>query len=246
MIQISSGEQSTLRLTHALLLYKGGDGNGSVEYSSLHPIEESKRGAVIGAGHPTSKAALAGILKDLSPKKNTLFDIIPSGMISSGPHHLVWYCKPQTRQVWFRNDRLGGEVSAPVPHPGTVFVLFRDDWYVFAVKSQYRPDEEDELYIAPYFNVWEGGKICTGNVTLPKGKQRWNTVAWEEAFYRSFFTHINGHEKTGIVSFSGGAFAFWKKMLNGKYKTFPERHLVPTGATLSKTLTAIFKEGGSK
>ena len=43
--------------------------------------------------------------------------------------------------------------------------------------------------------------------------------AWNAAFLRSFFTHPNSKGK--LVRYRGGAYAFWRDMLDGKFKPFP-------------------------
>ena len=84
------------------------------------------------------------------------------------------------------------------------------------------------------FNVWEGGDICRGNVQVPEGTTTEKIDAWNAAFLGSFFTHPNGKGK--LVRYRGGAYPFWRDMLDGKFKKFPERVLVDVKTTLGKLL----------
>lgn len=244
MVQTTCHVPDTFRLTHAVLLYRG---SHSVEYSSIHAVEHTDRGMVIGAGHPASKTALIGLLEDLKPKKKKAaasIEVFAPNLLSKGAGHLVWYCKPQLRQVWFNCTEFDGKVSAVVPHPGLVFSVSSKGWQVFAVKGDQRPEAETEIFVAPYFNVWAGGGICAGNVDVPKREMKWNSAAWEEAFFRSYFTHINIREKNKLVKFGKGPYAFWRNMLAGKYRKFPEQYLVTTGKSLAETLNGTLKKGG--
>lgn len=242
MIQTSVHASDELVLRNALLLYR--PAHGGEEYVAMHDVEHTPQGPIIGAGQPVTKAALQRMLLDLGPKKQKQpVEIIPANLLSKSPNHLAWYCEPKDRQVWFKCEQLGGEVTKVVPHPGLVFVVSQSGWHVFAVKGNQRPQADTELCVAPYLNCWEGGGICTGNVTTPKGKMRWNTTAWEEAFFRSYFTHINIQGKNKLVKFGKGAYAFWRSMLAGNHKKFPEKYLVATGMTLSQTLQRVLKGG---
>ena len=58
--------------------------------------------------------------------------------------------------------------------------------------------------------------------------------AWNDAFFGSFFTHPNVHGK--LVTYKGGAFKFWRDMLDGRHGEFPEHVLVPAKRTLADAL----------
>ena len=231
-----------MRLTNAILLYQG-NWQDSAGFCSVHPVQETPNGPVIGSGHPASKSAILGLVQDLLPRnKQDQLEIIPANLLCKGAGFMAWYCKPQFRQLWFNNPKLGGQVTANVPHPGIVFIVTQRQWYVFAVAGDERPEANTELHVAPYFNVWDGGRICTGNVDVPKGKMKWNSKAWEEAFFRSNFTHPNIHEKNRLLRYAAGPIAFWRMMLEGKKKQFPQKALVATGKTLAQTLQSILKK----
>lgn len=121
--------------------------------------------------------------------------------------------------------------SGVVPHPGLVFAVSGRVWKVWAVKGSARPAPQSELFQAPYFNVYSSGSICKGNVLLPDGATVEKINAWNESFFDSFFTHPNVTGK--LVKYQGGACSFWRDMLDGGYARFPQRVLVPIGATLN-------------
>lgn len=224
---------ASFKLAHAILLYM--DSSKSVSYASVHDVQEDKRGRFsILEGIPATRSAVSELMKGMSQVKEKKAELIPPNILAQGDDYMVWYCKPQNRSLWFKSPELGGEVTANIHNPGLVFFLAGSEWYVFATKCESRPDANEPLFVAPYFNVWDGGKICTGSISKPKGKNRWNAVAWEEAFFRSYFTHPNIHLPRKLVDTKVGPYGFWKAMLDGKYAKFPNRVLVPANITLKQ------------
>lgn len=242
MISVSCATPDHLQLRKAMMFY--GNSANPLGFVSLHDVEHTSLGPIIGAGKPASKSAVRAILKDLSRRsKKGEVSFIPQHILSQGENHLIWYVAPQHRQLWFRCEALGGEVTGVVPNPGLVFAVTPQGWHVYAVKGDGRPVPETELFVSPYLNVWMGGKICTGNVTTPKGNDRWNTVAWEDAFFRSYFTHINIQGKGKLVNYRGGAYAFWRQLLARPPKRFPEDRLVSYRSTLGDLFASLSKGG---
>jgi PRTRC genetic system protein B len=89
--------------------------------------------------------------------------------------------------------------------------------------------------------VWDDGAICRGNVQVPEGTTTEKIAAWNTAFLGSYFTHPNG--KGRLVRYRGGAYSFWRDMLNGKFQRFPERVLIDAQTTLG-ALLGLEGEGG--
>ena len=52
--------------------------------------------------------------------------------------------------------------------------------------------------------------------------------------FHSYFTHPNVAGK--LLNYRGGSYAFWRDMLNQRFKRFPERVLVDTKTTLGQLL----------
>ena len=235
-----SGSQKVYGMSHAILLYS--ERGGQTVFASIHDVSMSKEGgARIEAGTPVSKTGLAKMMQTLWPEDYAPAELLGNHILAKGSDHLVWYCKPQKRRVWFKNDEIGHDVSAATHQPGLVFVISKEDWYVFAVKGNRRPTSSTPLYVAPYLNVWAGGRICTGNIETPKGTMRFSTEAWEEAFFRSYFTHPNQHEKGALTTFKGGIFSLWKALMKGW--DFPTETLVPTKETLGQAFERTVLHG---
>lgn len=226
-----------LKLAAAVLIYnrKARAGSDTPGFVSIHDIAERGGNSVILPGVPATRQALRVAMQSLINDRQVP-EILPAHVLSKGPGHLAWFRPPCKRQVWFRCDQLGGEMSAETPHPGIVFVVSDDELHLFAYKGKDRPDASTPLFMAPYFNVWSPGKVCLGSCTRPRGDAAFDATAWETMFYESWFTHPNVQK---LVKFGKGAHAFWKDLLDGKHKTFPQAALVPLGITLGTAFAKI-------
>jgi len=237
-------KQSKSGLGSAVLIYKGDNHSGS-GYVSIHGLNVVNGKPMIGPGRPATVDALRRVLTDLAPDVIPPPQLVPPNVLSIGPGYLVWWTPPTRRTIWIRNEGVGGERNAEVPHPGLVFAVVRGGWYVFAVKGNQRPDADTRLFQAPYFNVYENGSICVGSTPTPVGGMAEQAKAWEDAFFGSWFSHTNVHPPKKLVNYRGGTMAYQKALLNGKFKDFPERALVSQGdvtmASLMKGITNMLR-----
>lgn len=232
---------SSSELAAAILLYKNGK---EINFVSVHDIEYINNDLskpYIGPGQPASKMALSHLVQDLLPSVASQRTIIPANVLFYDYEHLAWYVPPCKRQLWFRSQELGGEVTASVDLPGLVFYVGLTGWFVFATSTKERPTAETPLFVSPFLNVWKDGKICTGNINVPKINGQASTEAFEDAFFRSYFTHINVREKNQLVKYPGGPYQLWKELINGQLKKFPKRALVPFQSTVGEFLESLNK-----
>lgn len=227
-------------LSQAIMLYRE---NQSLVFASIHNIDVVNGTPVVKPGAPVSKIALFEIMRALAPDEYMPEELLGSHILARGNRHMVWFSKPQKRQLWFNSKEVGGDVTAKTANPGLVFMVSENSWFVFAIKGNGRPDADTPLYVAPYLNVWEGGKICSGNIDIPKGSKRFDSVAWEECFFRSYFTHTNIHEKSKQTKFKGGIYALWRSLLKGN--PFPSDALVPAGMTLGQAYEKVVRHGSA-
>lgn len=234
-----SETQKVYELSNAILLYSE---SGRAVFASVHDIKKSNEGiATIAAGQPVSKTGLVKMMQTLVPEDFAPAELLGNHILAKGGDYLVWYCKPQKRQVWFKCEELGGEVAAKTDHPGLVFIIGSGKWFVFAVKGNKRPTSSTPLYVSPYLNVWQGGHICTGNIETPKGVLKFSTESWEESFFRSYFTHPNQHEKGALTKYRGGIFSLWRALMKGL--AFPAESLVAAGETLGEAFERVVCHG---
>jgi PRTRC genetic system protein B len=226
--------EGSVRLKQAILLY-GGDGNSA--FATVHQVGKNAHGAaVLLPGKPMTQLAVSRLARRLHRRDPGGF--VPENLLYRDGATIAWWVPPQSRQVWFRcaADLLGAEERCEVvPHPGLVFAVSASrQWYVWAVKGDARPHPATALCRSPYWNVWDTCQICVGNVDLPGKTDAERIEAWNDAFFRSWFTHPNG--STPHVKYRGGTNQFWRDMLDGRHRTFPQTALVPTGKTLAQVM----------
>jgi PRTRC genetic system protein B len=229
-----------LRLDRAVLIYHGASGSA---FATVHEVEDVDGESVIGVGQAMTPRAAIDLARALN--KNVAHGgFIPETVLYMDGDLLLWWLPPGKRHIAFRaeghEEQMGAlERGETVPHPGLVFAASSRVWKVWAVKGSARPTPATPLYQAPYFNVYLNGDICQGNAPRPEGTTAEKIGAWNDAFLRSYFTHPNTQGK--LVSYRGGAYAFWRDMLDGKFSRFPGRVLVDAKQTLGALLGA--KEG---
>ena len=229
--EIRTQTDGVLRLDQAVLIYRGASDSA---LATVHKIEEVDGQPVILAGQTMTPRAAIQLARALS-KRVAHRGFLPETVLYMDGDVLLWWVPPGTRHIVFRAPELGApERGESVPHPGLVFAASSAVWKVWAVKGKHRPTLQSALFQAPYFNVYEHGDICRGNVQAPDGTTAEKIDAWNAAFFGSFFTHPNVNGK--LVRYRGGSYAFWRDMLDGKFKRFPERVLVNGKTTLGKLL----------
>lgn len=227
-----------MTLNKAILLY----GN-TTAFATIHDMRIDKKngGASLMQGEPLTHASIAKILMDIG-QSIQIGAYLPPHILSVGHNSVVWWLKPANRRVYFRCSGEGkaiGMEAAETPHPGLVFAVNEKTWYVFAVKGNDRPEASTPLYLSPYFNVSVNGAICTGTTDVPRDYSAASTALWDKAFFESAFSHPNVHPPAKLVNFKGGSYIFWRAMLDGKFKKFPERVLVPAKKTVEQFINDV-------
>lgn len=243
--------ESNIGLSQAILVYTdearahSGSGAGA-QYATVHQVQnfgtDANPNFQIAAGRPLTREALLAMFEELAKKHSLNTDIIPENVLSISADHMVWWMPAGERNVFFNNKELGKR-AAKVPHPALMFAVVKGQWYIFALAKNERPTAETALQFAPYFNVYDSCAICIGSARVPRGISANAIGEWEQAFFESEFTHINGKEKK--ATHPRGEYALWKELLDGFYKAFPVEFLAPTQFTLATFMTAVRRSLGA-
>jgi PRTRC genetic system protein B len=238
-------EASYLKMDCAIMLYSSDQGYAKQRYATIHPVEIDENGApVIRAGRPADLDSLKASVSELLSSSRVRSGVLPDNILSVGLDHIVWWQRPGRRSFFF--DCRGkvedgaanvGQRAGEGLTPGLVFVAKGQDMMVFAVKGESRPEATTPLCHAPLMNVWSNGTVCTGSMPLPASTVAESVAAWESAFWNSNFSHPN-HPKP--VNYKGGIHQFSIDLLDGKFKKFPQRVLVPIkGLSLEKLILQL-------
>ncbi|MET2526924.1 PRTRC system protein B [Ralstonia pseudosolanacearum] len=233
-VHIPAGAPSELKLRHAVLLYTTASPHPTV-YATSHPVELLPKGPQILPGGPLNVNELSRFI-EAAQAATAYRGFIGSQLLYLAPNTLAWWRPAGQRTVWFDAAAPISKRHGMTAHPPLVFVVRERKWYVFALANNARPEPSTTLYVAPYFNVWEHGEICTGNVSLPAAPTPDALPAYESAFFDSRFTHTN----TRISRYKGGGGALWAHLLDHPEITeFPATALLPSKETLTQAITRI-------
>jgi PRTRC genetic system protein B len=232
---IGAGERM-LHLVGAVLMYESDRGD---VYATSHPVvpdAQHQGRKVIGAGTPLSKGALAKFA-DAVGAATAFAGFLPESLLFSSPNLIAWWTPAQVRMTWFKASGSGKVAGhGPAAHPALVFVATPSDWFVFALAEDMRPAPATRLRHSPHFNVWDGGRICTGNVELPPIFGAEVIHSYENAFFRSHFTHPN---RDKAVKYKGGIQQLWRDQLATPDPGAMQRALVDSKETLQEAIARI-------
>jgi len=235
-VKVMSGQDRALNLVSAILLYKSNEGH---VYATTHGMQVDATDPtrkVIGPGAPMTRKGLREFAR-LVDTATAFSGFIPENMLYNSPSMIAWWVPAAIRHTWFTGTERGlGEVSGPAAHPAMVFVARDRDWSVFALSESARPTPSTILCHSPHLNVYAGGSVCTGNVELPAAISVEAIAAYEEAFFRSRFTHPNN---ANAVKYRGGMRQLWRDQLANPSIEKMVAALKPTKETLASAIKRL-------
>ncbi|MFH7010509.1 PRTRC system protein B [Flavobacterium sp. FlaQc-52] len=169
-----------------------------------HPLTEREAG-VLAKALTTEKQKQSAFLKPVG--------ILPTNILHINPSRdkgaVIWYTKSQKRPLYFIEGL--GIPSGQGFVPPMVWQASKNSLRVFAVLSNSRPTEKTPLYYAPFFNIYEDGRVCMGSVSINIKKSasvEEFTWAWEDYFFNSYFSHLMG-ENSPV---KGNCVSLWKDL----------------------------------
>lgn len=219
----------------ALLFYKNKEDDYYVESYDMgkdgrainaHPLNLSECQKLVNA-LDNSEMLKANYLRGngLFPENLLFLDSERSGFA-------VWHTPAKKANLFFRANLEIPDGTAGVPP--LVWKANREGLEVWALKSTDRPTVDSALYYAPFFNIYETGAVCMGNVKrqIPTDCSLFEFMSlWETFFFNSTFSHtlMQGAVKGDkIVS-------VWKRQMKGD-SPYPLETLVKSNFTLKHLL----------
>lgn len=227
-VQIAQESDVELALDSALLFYRG-QGTNHI-YATRHSARVIDGKPSLLPGVQITLDQLADIA-DAAARKTSYRGFVHERVVYFAPNQLAWWVPACKRRVWFKTQDAIGERAAEANHPPLVFIVSKSSWLVFALRENQRPAPSTRLYTSPYYNVWENGEICVGNVKTPDSISSDSIKPFEDAFFRSRFTHTNNSR---LIHRRGGAERLWLDLLDGA--EFPLDRLIATGRTLAEVV----------
>ena len=144
----------------------------------------------------------------------------------------VWYTAAGKRDLLFSDDLEVPNGKAEVP--ALLWKATEESLYIYALPNNKRPDRNTILCHAPFFNIYDDGRVCTGTVEINFSKAECLedfTKIWEANFFESYFSHMIAGQspvKKNIVQ-------LWKTLIASN-KPFPNKELRKCGISLQTIL----------
>ena len=197
---VNIGSSQDFRLTRALLIY-GTSSYDSIPYRhpfvTLHEVIHDNDGARLGEGQLATPQMLVDLMVQLG--RSVPAEILPERVLVRTPEVIVWWA-PASKRTMFFSDR-GGDNSLrnlnakSYPHPALVFKASGTHLWVRALAENKRPIAQTRVHVAPYWNCYDDGSVCTGSMKIPREKSVDSISSWERSFFQSEFTHAIGSRK---------------------------------------------------
>jgi len=172
---------------------------------NAHPLTEREAG-MLAKALTTEKQKQSAFLKPVG--------ILPTNILHINPSRdkgaVIWYTKSQKRPLYFIEGL--GIPSGQGFVPPMVWQASKNSLRVFAVLSNSRPTVKTPLYYAPFFNIYEDGRVCMGSVSINiknSASVEEFTWAWEDYFFNSYFSHLMG-ENSPV---KGNCVSLWKDLI---------------------------------
>ncbi len=220
------------------LLVFSSAGNDHQYFIEAYDINE--KGKMINA-HPLSAdetQTLANCLSASLQNEHAFLQslgLIPASLLyirSGKDGFAIWQSKPQYRNLFFHNDL--GIPDGKFAIPSLVWKADKQHLSVFAIKDTNRPSINTRLYHAPWFNIYESGSVCMGNVDISIGDNcalEDFITQWEHYFFESKFSHVIGTRSP----VSGNLIQLWNGLHNTSEK-FPSDQLCKTNLTIKSLI----------
>jgi PRTRC genetic system protein B len=232
---VNIGSSQDYRLSRAVLVY----GTSSYEgipyrhpFVTLHEVIHDGPSARLAAGQLMTPQMLIDLLMGLG--RSLPIEILPERVLVRTAETIVWWTPGSARTLFF-SDRGADAVLKKIngkryPQPSLVFKACGSHLWVRALDEGKRPGAETKLCMAPYWNCYDNGAVCTGSMQIPREKSVSAIADWERHFFQSEFTHASGVRKH--TRFPNGVLAMWQ-FLAGK-ENFPSEYLVKLRQTFSE------------
>lgn len=233
-----------LEPTQVITIYN--DKHKSQYYLEHREVKEINGKSIVMAPAPMSEDVFRNIAQSYMKGKalNMIFDGLIPEHILYGNHKLgktvvIWY-RPAMKRLLNFSASLKIKSDSLVHIPATVYLSVNNDLYVFSMEKSDRPSYKTKLFKAPFFNIYEDGKVCLGTARIGKrtGSYEKEADRFEKAFY--------------LAEQNGGMFLqqcktdlkkLWPDVIQKK-TVFPQKELVqhPKFKTLSDLINRFVGE----
>lgn len=201
----------------------------------MHDVAHEEGDVRLGPAQLLTQDMLRTLIAELGQSPE--IEILPENVIARTADVIVWWSPAQIRTMFF-TDRGGDKALRELngkryPHPPLVFRASGNHLWIRVLRRNERPNPDTKMHMAPYWNCYDNGSVCTGTMRIPQQKSVAAIVEWEQSFFNSAFSHAAG--VTRHTKYPQGLLAMWKG-LRGKIR-FPAQYLFPLNETLEQFVT---------
>jgi len=159
-------------------------------------------------------------------------EVLPANILAKADRMIVWWSPAKRRQMFYVNSEgKAAELNGRIfPQPPLVWKVSHGELNIRALTGNKRPDSSTKLAVAPFWNLSDDGRVCTGTMRRPDSASVAAILAWERGFYESAFTHANVGR---LTRHEGGFDGLWSG-LAGKRSRFPLETLIALPQTLAQ------------
>jgi len=212
-----------------LALVVHSNNSGSISCITRHDIVNGR----LGIGNIISVEDVAATINAIESnikqaKSNWFKSYNEENILVKDSSVIAWHRPRQTRTLYLTNEAINLEIPPLLyifrtPKSNEVASLS-----VFALAANKRPNLKSKLYHAPLMNIYSDGRLCLGNMKLPRVIDDKTITLVESEFFGSRFTHPNHsnltRKKMDIVKFY--------KMKQKSGQRIMTSELMPTKKTL--------------
>ena len=224
-VHVAIGENHRFELREALLVYR----DRQSSFITRHDVTPHKDAPPsLGPAQPLTVAFIESMVRSLSG--NTEAEVLPPNILAKSERLIVWWTPAQHRQMFYENSEgKAAELNGRTfPQPPLVWRVSNGDLNIRALTENKRPEGSTKLAVAPFWNLSDDGRVCTGTMRRPDSASVGAMPAWERGFYESAFTHANVGR---LTRHEGGFEGLWTGLV-GKRHQFPSQTLIVLPQTL--------------
>lgn len=226
-VHISIGENHHFELREALLVY----GDNRRSFVTRHQVTLHKNAPpTLAPAQPLTLGFVESLVRSLSGPASA--EVLPENVLARGDRLLVWWSPARRRQMFYENseEKAAHLNGMMFPQPPLVWRVENGDLRIRGLAENKRPTAATTLTVAPFWNLSDHGRVCTGSMRRPDNATISAIPEWERGFYESAFTHANIRR---LTRHAGGFDELWSE-LAGQKKPFPVNTLIRLPQTLAQ------------
>ena len=226
-VHISIGENHHFELREALLVY----GDRQRSFVTRHQVTLHKNGPpTLEPAQPLTLGFVESLVRSLWGGSSA--EVLPENVLAKGDRLIVWWTRACRRRMFYENaeQKAAALNGRTFPQPPLVWRVDDGGLRMRALRENKRPDASTTLAVAPFWNLSDDGRVCTGTMRCPDSASVASIPEWERGFYESAFTHANVGR---ITRHPGGFEALWSGLRDTR-KPFPMATLIQLPQTLAQ------------